>query len=59
MHSECVAIGMIPMLEEQVLKERVLRIYDKLGLKSDVAYNADEVFDVMKKIKSTEILLPW
>ncbi len=54
LHGECVAIGMIPMLEEQVLKERVLRIYDKLGLKSDVAYNADEVFDVMKKDKKAQ-----
>ena len=27
---------------------------DKLGLKSDVAYNADEVFDVMKKDKKAQ-----
>ena len=33
LHGECVAIGMIPMLEDEALKERVLRIYEKLGLK--------------------------
>lgn len=54
LHGECVAIGMIPMLEDEELKARVLRIYDKLGLKSDVAYNADEVFAVMKKDKKAQ-----
>ena len=54
LHGECVAIGMIPMLEDEALKERVLRIYEKLGLKSDVDYNADEVFDVMKKDKKAQ-----
>ncbi len=28
LHGECVAIGMIPMLEDEALKERVLRIYE-------------------------------
>lgn len=54
LHGECVAIGMIPMLEDEALKERVLCIYEKLGLKSDVDYNADEVFDVMKKDKKAQ-----
>ncbi len=54
LHGECVAIGMIPMLENADLKERVLRIYDKLHLKSDVDYNADEVFAVMKKDKKAQ-----
>ena len=45
---------MIPMLEDEALKERVLRIYEELGLKSDVDYNADEVFDVMKKDKKAQ-----
>ena len=54
LHGECVAIGMIPMLEDEALKERVLRIYEKLGLKSDVDYDADEVFTVMKKDKKAQ-----
>ena len=43
LHGECVAIGMIPMLEDEALKERVLKIYQKLGLKSDIDYDPEEM----------------
>ena len=51
LHGECVAIGMLPMIEDEALKQRVLRIYDKLGLRSDVDYDPERVFDVMQKDK--------
>lgn len=54
LHGECVAIGMIPMLEDEALKERVLKIYKKLNLKSDIDYNADEVYHVMAKDKKVQ-----
>ncbi len=54
LHGECVAIGMIPMLENEALKARVLRIYETLGIKSDVAYDPDKVFDVMQKDKKAQ-----
>lgn len=51
LHGECVAIGMIPMLEDEDLKARVLCIYEKLGIKSNITYHTDEVFAIMKKDK--------
>lgn len=54
LHGECVAIGMMPMLEDEVLKQRVLKIYQKLGLKSEIDYNPDEVYQVMTKDKKVQ-----
>lgn len=54
LHGECVAIGMIPMLEDEKLKERVLRIYKKLGLKSEIDYDPEAVYDVMTKDKKVK-----
>lgn len=54
LHGECVAIGMIPMLEDEALKERVLKIYQKLGLKSDIDYDPEAVYQVMTKDKKVQ-----
>ena len=54
LHGECVALGMIPMLEDPALKERVLKIYDKLGVRSAVDYDPEEVFRVMQKDKKVQ-----
>lgn len=54
LHGECVAIGMIPMIEDEALKKRVLSIYQKLGLRSDIAYNPNDVYAVMKKDKKIQ-----
>lgn len=54
LHGECVAIGMIPMLEEEALKQRVLKIYEKLNLKSEIAYDPDAVYQVMTRDKKVQ-----
>ena len=54
LHGECVAIGMIPMLEDDGLKARVLKIYEKLGLPSDVTYDPEQVYQVMTKDKKAQ-----
>lgn len=54
LHGECVAIGMIPMLEEETLKQRVLKIYEKLNLKSEIAYDPDAVYQVMTRDKKVQ-----
>ena len=54
LHGECVALGMIPMLEDPALKERVLKIYKKLGVRSAVDYDPEEVFRVMQKDKKVQ-----
>lgn len=50
-HGECVALGMMFFLPNEELKQRVLRVYEKLGLKSHVPYNPDEVINFMKNDK--------
>ena len=42
------------MLEDPALKERVLKIYDKLGVRSAVDYDPEEVFRVMQKDKKVQ-----
>lgn len=54
LHGECVAIGMIPMLEDEALKQRVLAIYQKLHLKSEIDYDPDAVYSVMTKDKKVQ-----
>lgn len=51
LHGECVAIGMIPMIEENSLKQRTTKIYEKLKLKSHVDFDKQKVFEVMTKDK--------
>lgn len=50
-HGECVAIGMIPMIEDEELKNRTLQIYEKLSIKANVPYDKKQVMDVMCKDK--------
>ena len=54
LHGECVALGMIPMLEDDALKKRVLKIYDKLGIRSAVDFDPEEVFRIMRKDKKVQ-----
>lgn len=52
-HGECVAIGMIPMLEDEDLKNRTLAIYKKLSIQATAAYDKKQVMDIMCKDKKT------
>ncbi|MDD5952148.1 MAG: 3-dehydroquinate synthase [Oscillospiraceae bacterium] len=54
LHGECVAIGMMPMLEDEALRQRVQRIYEKLGLKSEIDYDPDAVYQVMTRDKKVQ-----
>lgn len=54
LHGECVAIGMLPMLEDEALRQRVLRIYEKLGLPSGAQYDPEQVYAVMTKDKKVQ-----
>ncbi|WMJ22520.1 3-dehydroquinate synthase [Paludicola sp. MB14-C6] len=51
LHGECVAIGMLPMIEDEALKQRVINVYQKLGLKQTVAYDKQQVIDLIHKDK--------
>lgn len=39
-HGECVALGMIPMCSEEI-KPRVLKVLDKIGVKTKAVFNKD------------------
>ncbi len=53
LHGECVAIGMIPMIEDENLKKRVIKVYEKLNMQTTVDYDKQQVMDVMLKDKKT------
>ena len=50
-HGECVAIGMLPMLEDDAIKNRVLKIYEKMGLKTSVEFDKEKIYELMLKDK--------
>lgn len=51
LHGECVAIGMLPMLEDDELRKRVLSVYKKLELKTKTQFDTKTVMDIMLKDK--------
>ena len=51
-HGECVAIGMLPMCSPDI-RERLLRIYDRLGLPSSCSLDLDAVCDSMRHDKKS------
>lgn len=51
LHGECVAIGMLPMIEDAALKQRVIRIYEMLGLPQNISYDKEKVFKIIHKDK--------
>lgn len=56
-HGECVALGMIPMCEGSV-RERLLRVLERLGLPTHCDVDADKVFDAMlhdKKFRNGKV----
>lgn len=57
-HGECVALGMLPMIEQKSLQKRVRAIYRRLGLPARAAYNKEKVLAEMlhdKKAQSGKI----
>lgn len=46
-HGECVALGMLPMIESKALQKRVRAVYRRLGLPLRTAYNKDKVYAEM------------
>lgn len=59
-HGECVALGMLPMIESPALKKRVRAVYRKLGLPARASYNKEKVLSYMmhdKKARGESITL--
>lgn len=52
-HGECVALGMLPMIESKALQKRVRGVYRRLGLPTRTAYDKEKVLAEMLHAKST------
>ena len=52
-HGECVALGMLPMIEDASLRRRTRAVYKKLGLPSRIRYDGDEIFEFIRHDKKT------
>lgn len=50
-HGEAVAIGMMMIIENSNIKERLKAILDKLNIKTDVEYSKSKVFDYISNDK--------
>lgn len=50
-HGECVALGMLPMIEDKQLAKRVRAVYRKLGLPARAGYNKQKVLEYMRHDK--------
>ncbi len=50
-HGECVALGMIPMLESKALRQQVLAICRRLGLPTQADYDKQEAVRAMRHDK--------
>ncbi|MEF9962114.1 MAG: 3-dehydroquinate synthase [Erysipelotrichaceae bacterium] len=51
LHGEAVALGMLYFIDNEPLKIRVEKIYDRLGIKKDIPYNKDELWKFIKNDK--------
>ncbi len=52
-HGECVALGMIPMLSDDI-KERVINALSRVNLPTTYAYDKDDVFAALSHDKKTD-----
>lgn len=53
-HGECVALGMLPMIESKALQKRVRAVYRRLGLPLRTACNKDKVYAEMLHDKKAQ-----
>ena len=52
-HGECVALGMLPMIEDRQLQKRTRAVLRKLGLPCRASYNKEKVLSYMLHDKKT------
>ena len=54
LHGECVALGMLPMIESKALQKRVRAVYRRLGLPVRTTYNKEKVLAEMLHDKKAQ-----
>ena len=50
-HGECVALGMLPMIDDSALRQRLRAVCKKLGLPARIDYDGDRVLDYIRRDK--------
>lgn len=53
-HGECVGLGMLIILDDQQIKERLQKVLERLDLPTTCEYDADKVFELMKNDKKAD-----
>ena len=54
LHGECVALGMLPMIESKALQKRVRAVYRRIGLPTRTTYNKEKVLAEMLHDKKAQ-----
>ena len=54
LHGEGVAMGMLPMIEDEDLRERTKKILKKMNIDTDIEYDREKVFEFMLKDKKAD-----
>lgn len=54
LHGEGVAMGMLPMIENEDLRERTEKILKKMNIDTDIEYDREKVFELMLKDKKAD-----
>lgn len=54
LHGECVGLGMMTVLNDSVIKERLKKVLERLNLPAECKYDADKVFEIMKNDKKAD-----
>ncbi|MFZ2537472.1 MAG: 3-dehydroquinate synthase [Oscillospiraceae bacterium] len=53
LHGEAVAIGMLPMIEDETIRKSLMKLYDRLSIKGNIDYDKNNLYDVMTRDKKS------
>ena len=53
-HGECVALGMLPMIEDPALRERTIKIFQRLSLPTGGSFNREAIWEAVHKDKKSQ-----
>ena len=54
LHGECVALGMLFFIDNEQLKQRVLHVYKHLGIRTQVDFDPEAVYQLLCRDKKAD-----
>ncbi len=54
LHGECVALGMLYFIEDEQLKQRVISVYERLGIPTHVDFDPEAVYQLLCRDKKAD-----